>query len=222
MPALVNLNMCFFNTRCPTNFRTQKYRYNIPTKTFSNMKLIAHVPTFMMKKKQGCANTHGSNKDRRRGKCGASVSCAVGNGDCVSVAYQCKAIQTLLSWASADALAGNDGTLLRYMETRAPVYLRTQCRTCDVVFWSRLRNPCVDCHRRLACPSQHGREPPKKLRFMLTASRPSTIWKHLIVKSAWRIVGGSKHYLMKILESSISCGSRMKHGSTCHGTWTHR
>jgi hypothetical protein len=33
---------------------------------------------------------------------------------------------------------------------------------------------------------------------------------------------GSKHFLMNILESSILCGSRMKRGSTCQGTWTHR
>jgi hypothetical protein len=56
------------------------------------MKLITHVPSFMLNAKQGCANTHAS-KQRRK--------------------------------------------------------------TC-------LRNPCVDFHRRLACPSQHAREPPKK------------------------------------------------------------
>jgi hypothetical protein len=52
---------------------------------------------------------------------------------------------------------------------------------------TRLRNPCVDCHRRLARPSQHGREPPKKSRrsrLAPTASRPSTSWENLTLKSA--------------------------------------
>jgi hypothetical protein len=49
----------------------------------------------------------------------------------------------------------------RNMEAHAPVCPRTQCKLCNIVFSTRLRNPCVDCHRRLACPSQHAREPAK-------------------------------------------------------------
>jgi hypothetical protein len=140
--CLLGCDTIQYGIRCPTCFRTEKCRYNFPTKTFSNMKLITRVPSFMLNTKEGCPNTHAS-KQR---------------------------------WET------------------------------------RLRNPCVDCHTRLACPSQHAREPPKKPRFMPTASRLSTSWKNL--NSAWRIVGGSEHFLMNILEFSISCGSWMKHGST--------
>jgi hypothetical protein len=36
------------STVCPTSFPTRKCRYNFPTKTFSNMKLLMHVPWFML------------------------------------------------------------------------------------------------------------------------------------------------------------------------------
>jgi hypothetical protein len=52
-------------TGCPTSFRTQKCWYNFPTKTFSNMKLIMHVPNFMLNVKQVVQTRTHQNKDRR-------------------------------------------------------------------------------------------------------------------------------------------------------------
>jgi hypothetical protein len=55
-------------TECPTSFRTQKCLYNFPTKTFSNLTIIMHVPSFMLNTKQGCANTYASKQRREMRK----------------------------------------------------------------------------------------------------------------------------------------------------------
>jgi hypothetical protein len=57
---------CCCYTWCPTRFRTQKCRYNFSTKIISVMKLITHVPSFMLNTKQGCANTHASKQMRKK------------------------------------------------------------------------------------------------------------------------------------------------------------